>query len=83
MNGGQQAELSGTQPSREVEAAGGRGRGDGPGGGELWEIPPAGSELRSQRDGGTPACSGLVHVHVGVQECLSKSKGWYQEEGGK
>lgn len=45
MNGSHQAELSGIQPSREVEAEGERGAG----GGRTMGNCPAGSELRSQR----------------------------------
>lgn len=51
MNGGQQAELLGTQPGREVEAAGEK----------LWETVgnSAGSVLRCRSDGGN---SGLLQV---------------------
>lgn len=49
MNGGQQAELLGTQPGREVEAAGEK----------LWETYSAGSVLRCRSDGGN---SGLLQV---------------------
>lgn len=53
MNGGQQAEPSGTQPKQEVEAAGEK----------LWETHIVGSMLRSQSNGGN---SDLIHVRVRV-----------------